>query len=213
VTRALIVFTLLLAACRPDPGASQYQNQETFDGSSCGLPGPDPFQPGSARLTFGAFYECASSDSIPVDDVTSHIYLYGTPVTVTMQSDTDHIEGLKSDDILLTGQTWWGMGINWDVAHDLSAWKTMHVSFKSSDPAFATFTIGVNNGEMSAQKTITVNATDYGWASDGAWHSLAIPLAAFAGFDPSMTTAPLVLGGGAGPGGARLQIDDLYFAP
>jgi hypothetical protein len=209
---------LALAGCRPDPGPTKYDSQESFDGGNCGLAGPVPFMPGDKRLSVGAFYECQVSDTIAVDDKTSHVYLYlnGTQVTVNKVSDTkDKVEGSSSDDLVLTGQPWWGMGINWDIPHDLSAWKTMHVSFKSKEPAFSTFTIGINNGvsngDMISQTTATVNSIDYGYVADDSWHNLSIPLSAFTGIDTSRCTAPFVIGGTAGPSGAVLKVDALYF--
>jgi hypothetical protein len=216
--RRLLCVAIALAACRPNPGTSNYDAQETFpfDGGSDGglLPGPDPFIPGHRRLTVGAFYETGRSDSIPIDNSTTHLYVYME--TATLESDfMDYIEGSMSNRILLTGMTWWGFGIHWDTTRDMSVWKTMHVSFKSNDDAYATFNIAMNNGMgATMSKSVTVDATKYGYKNDGSWHTLAVPVADFVanGLDITQVSAPFVLGGGLGPGGATMRVDDLYFS-
>ena len=216
LSRVGVVALLALGACRPDPvGPSPYQNQESFpdggagDGGSNSLPGPDPFTPGSKRLSVGIFYEGGKSDEIPIDNMTTHLYVYSG--TVLLQPSTDHIEGKSADQIVSTGMPWWGLGVNWDTAHDLSAWKTMHVSFQATDASFASFTIGML--AANAANPVTVNATPYGFTPDGNWHTLAIPLADLTvqGLDLKQTTAAIVLAGTNAPGGSNLRIDDLYY--
>jgi hypothetical protein len=94
------------------------------------------------------------------------------------------------------------------MARDLSSWTKMHVSLKSADAAFAAVDIGMNNA-----MPVFVHAPSYGYASDGAWHSLTIPVADFVagGLDVTMVAAPFVLSGGAGSGGEKLLVDDVYF--
>ncbi len=60
---------------------------------------------------------------------------------------------------------------------------------------------------------VFVRAPSYGWAADGAWHSLTIPVADFvaAGLDATQVAVPFVLSGGAGMGGEKLLVDDVYF--
>ena len=89
----------------------------------------------------------------------------------------------------------------------------MHVSFKSTstDPtssyATATLQVGMN------ATTVWVSPGKYGYANDGEWHSLVIPVADYVagGVDISMVDAPFVINGGAGTTGDSLLIDDLYF--
>jgi hypothetical protein len=208
VTLALVV-AALAGGCRPDPGASRYDQQEPFpnaDGGDALLPGPVPYQPGQRRLSIGAFYENAASDVIPVDNMSSNLYVYSD--TVTLLPDPDHIEGKTSTRATHAGLTWWGFGVHWMMARDLGTWTKMHVSLKSSDAAFAAVDVGMNNANP-----VFVHAGDYGYTNDGAWHSLTIPLADFiaGGLDVTQVAAPFVLSGGAGSGGEKLQVDDVYF--
>ena len=81
MTRALLVAAVALglgaAGCRPDAGPNNYGNQESFpDGGTTSLPGPDPYVPGTPRLNLGAFYEGGSSQTIIIDNTTTHLYVY-----------------------------------------------------------------------------------------------------------------------------------------
>lgn len=205
----LVAAACLGAGCRPDPGPSRYDAQEPFPhdgGDGAALPGPMPYQPGERRLSIGAFYEGGASDVVPVDNMTSNLYVYSE--TVTLLPDADHIEGKTATRVTHAGMTWWGLGVHWMTPRDLSSWTTLYVSLRSHDAAFAMVDIGMNNANP-----VFVHAADYGFAADDAWHTLRIPLADFvaAGLDATQVAAPFVLGGGAGQGGEQLKVDDVYF--
>lgn len=212
VAGALVVVVAVAATasgCRPDPGPSRYDQQEPFphaDGGDALLPGPNPYQPGQRRLSIGAFYENGASDVVPVDNMASNLYVYMD--TVTLLPDPDHIEGKTSTRATHAGLTWWGFGVHWMTPRDLRAWTHLHVSLKSHDAAFATLDVGMNNANP-----VFLHAPDYGYANDDAWHSLSIPVADFvaAGLDVTLVAAPFVLSGGAGSGGEKLLVDDVYF--
>jgi len=206
--RALMIVALV-AGCRPNPGPSHYDQQEPFphdDGGADLLPGPNPYQPGQRRLSIGAFYEGGASDVVPVDNMASNLYVYSD--TETLLADPDHIEGKTSTRATHAGMTWWGFGVHWMTTRDLGAWTHLHVSLKSHDEAFAAVDIGMNNANP-----VFVHAASYGWANDDAWHSLTIPVADFVagGLDVTQVAAPFVLTGGAGSGGEKLLVDDVYF--
>jgi hypothetical protein len=179
------------------------------------LPGPDPFQMGKARLSVGAFYETGASETIPIDNISSHLYIYvidgTTMTTAALSPDSDHVEGLSADRVTHAGLTWWGLGVHWDpmMPKSMKAWTKMHVSLKSADMTFASVQIG-----MKSDMVANVDAGKYGYAADNAWHNLVIPIADFvaAGLDVTKVQAPFILGGGAGKGGEKLLVDDLYFS-
>jgi hypothetical protein len=206
----LVALVALLAGCRPDPGPSHYDQQEPFptdDGGAELLPGPFPYQPGQRRLSIGVFYEGGFSDVIPVDNMTSNLYVYSD--TVTLLPDADHIEGKSSTRVTHAGLTWWGFGVHWMTPRDFATWTHLHVSMRSADATFADVQIGMN-GPMDGMP-VFVHAGDYGWANDDQWHSLDVPVSAFAGLPLAQVSAPFILSGGAGTGGAQLKLDDVYF--
>jgi hypothetical protein len=203
-----------LVACRPDPGSGDYASQERFNATADGggpsnvTEGPDPWQAGEARLAIGAFYEGGSSDLVPIDDVTTHLYVYEN--TLRLLPSSERAEGVASDAIEHAGGPWWGFGVHWDIARDLNAWSTLHVSLRSDLPAFSAVEIGMNDPSA----THTVQAADYGWMPDGTWNHLAIPLADLdaAGLNRAEVAAVLVVLGGPGANGDVLYIDNVYLS-
>ncbi|HEX4457980.1 MAG TPA: hypothetical protein VIA18_08410 [Polyangia bacterium] len=212
VVAAALVVVAGAAGCRPDAGPNNYANQESFpDGGDVPLPGPDPYVPGTPRLNLGAFYEGQSSQTILIDNMTTHLYVYqvGMPPmnTANLLPDQDRVEGLTSTQIIDLGLGFVGLGINWDSPKDLSTWTNMHVSLKSKDSAYATLMLGIDS------KTIYLDPTKYGYVNDGAWHNIVIPLADYvaAGVDLTMVDAPFVINAGAGVTGDSLLVDALFW--
>ena len=101
----------------------------------------------------------------------------------------------------------------WNEPIDLSEWTKLFVSFKSSDRSFARFDITLLYGEGESPQSVTLNPANYGYANDGEWHFLEIPLrdAIARGFDPSVTRSPFIIGAAGGDPGDQLLIDNLYL--
>lgn len=180
-------------------------------------PPPDPYKPGTPRLSIGAFYEGGSSEAVPVDNNTSHVYIYPNGNSVVLADDSDDkLEGYQSQSLTVAGGLgWFGLGVHWDKARDLSAWKTLHLALKSSSASMSDVTIGINS-PMANPQTSKRSAKSYGYTNDGAWHSIAIPLADFAAGAPALdakqVAAPLVIvNAGAVKDGDVVRIDDVYF--
>lgn len=210
--RTLVVVLLLLGACRPDPGESDYENHQPSGQADGGtnpedefLPGPFPFEQGQRRLSVG-LYEGGRSEEFVINDVDSQLHLYDG--TFTLETSTTRVEGKESHRVIHAGKTWAGLGIHWTGAKNLDGWKTLHVSLNSSDTGFSAVKIGMNDTEG-----FQVEASKYGYVNDGQWHHLAIPLADFAagGVSLGAVQAPFVLLSGAGPSGNVLLMDNLYF--
>ncbi len=213
MTRWSLALLVLLAACRSGLDDADYESQESFDlavspdgGEEAGLPGPDPFEPGEQRLSVGVFYEGGSSELVEIDNSTAHLYLYES--TVSVEEVGEPLEGRLAHRLVHAGGDWWGMGVHWSSPRDLSRWASLHVSFRSE--SLAEVEIGLNG---AADDRHAVRASDYGYAADGEWHSLQIPLADFAarGLDLAAVTSPLSLGGPKSEAGDFVLIDNLYF--
>ncbi|NMO14663.1 hypothetical protein HPC49_09385 [Pyxidicoccus fallax] len=213
--KAAVALLMLVAACRPEPGDSDYENQGQFnqspDGGSPGpnsdvLPGPFPFEEGQRRLGVG-FYEGGRTDDIPIDNTTTHVYLYDS--TVTMEPSTTRVEGRTADLAVHAGKAWLGFGVHWDTTRNLSTWKTLHVSLRSEDPGFASVKVGMNDAARSVQ----LDVEKYGYVNDGEWHHLSIPLTEFTagGLNLAAVNAPFVLIAGQGQPADKLLLDNLYF--
>jgi len=210
--RRLLLIPVLIGwattACRPDPGKPDYPDPDPLTPGATNddfLDGVDPWEPGEARLSFGLFYEGGASETLVVDDVTRHYYIWDS--TYQQAPTLDRIEGMQADELILEGVGWWGGGIAWDVPEDLSAWTTLHLALKSSDSALSTFDVVIGSGMTEA----AVSVADHGFVADGSWHGLSIPLTDFAGVDFSAVTAPFSLVGAGGQDGDAVLIDDLYL--
>lgn len=101
-------------------------------------------------------------------------------------------------------------GIHWDMSRDLSGWQVLHVSVKSEDSTMATARVGMTD---AGGTEVQIALSDYGFVTDGEWHTLEIPLADFAGegVDLSAVAVPLIVAGDAAEAGDELRIDDLYL--
>lgn len=203
---ALVVVSTLAWGCRADSGPDDYDSQEVFPEEF--VPEPEPALPeGELRLGIGVFYEGQTTDRVPIDNAQTHFYIFeGTFSTIA--EPNDRVEGAQCDRITHAGGPWWGGGVHWDTARDLSAYDTLHLSVKSSDPSFASARVGLNGGVE-----VTVDLADHGFATDGEWHRLSIPLSVFTagGADLSAVTVPLLTLGDAGEAGDSLLIDGVYF--
>ncbi|MFZ4734388.1 MAG: hypothetical protein ACOYM9_00480 [Bradymonadia bacterium] len=206
--------------CRPDPGAEDYASQEAFR-FDAGDPrpeayveGPDPWREGEPRFGLGLFYEDGRTEEVVIDDVAAHFYIYENTFTV-VAADNGQREGLSVDQIVHAGTPWWGGGVHLEAPRDLSAWKTLHVSLRSSDGAFRTVSLGMTSGAEGSpdNASASVDATEYGYENDGRWHDLKIPIADLVakGLDPAAVTVVLLLGGGSGTTAESLAIDALYL--
>lgn len=218
--RLLFVAGCLAAACRPDAGIPDYSGhvglRDTTDAGDTTLPGPKPYDPATPRLAIGAFYEGEYSEQIAINDADTHYYIFtieGTgELTYSQETSGERVEGRISDVLTLTGTPWWGGGVIWDTARDLSAWSVLAVSLRSADEAFDDVEVTVQYESGGQLRTVTLPASGYGYTNDGNWHSLRIPLADFPGFDRSAARSPLILGNGqAGPTGESLFVDDVYM--
>jgi hypothetical protein len=214
--RALLAALLLLGvtACRPDPGVPDYSTLPTLSGdggASEVRPGPYPYVTGSRRLAFGAFYEGAASDRLPLDNYYIFSNSYGT------QPSDERVEGLQSDELDFKGTSFWGGGLFWDKPTSMAGWTTLHVSLFSADPGLAVIAVRVlyfGPAPANAELTLGVKANAYGYVNDGQWHHLSIPLTDFAGVDLARMRSPFTIGNdqsaASAKAGEALLIDNVY---
>lgn len=205
MSRSIVTLALVAAAaCRPMPeGAPKYPVYEEYR-SADDLEGPFPYVEGEPRLSFGVFYEGGFSEEIPIDDTVTHYYIYET--TYTQAPSSDRIEGTMSD-ALTVRLNWLGGGIVWDAPRDLSAWTTLHASFKSDDALFEDLGVQIESPAGLTRRIIS----DYGFVADGEWHSIAIPLEDFAGVNFSQVDIPISFLADTASTGSVVLVDDVYY--
>jgi len=229
-TAALMAFSVV-GGCA-DVGDPDYSSQvglrETIQGPFDPFPpvAPDPYQPGEERLSVGYFYEGGRSETIAINNVTTAYFIFvtdlnrpGRTLTGGQDPSRDRLEGLESIRFTTSEQGFWGSGILWGEAIDLSGWTTMYVGFKSSDASFFNIELTLQSATTIPNvpppdpNSFSVFARDYGYANDGEWHFLEIPLQDFIdrGWDPGNARSPFIMGGRTTQAGDTLLIDNLYF--
>ena len=214
-----LVAVALLAACRPDPGAPpDYAAVGGSAGNSTFALGPDPYEEGTERFSFGLFYEGGFSESAPIDDITRFWWIWDEVQGLTFEQTTsnDMVEGLQSDLITVLGLGFWGAGVEWTVDYDLTGWTAVHISMKSFDPEMVSTEIALGDATNAsgAPDYAFVAAEDYGFEPDGRWHHLTIPIADYEalGVDLTSPSLPFALSGASVPSGAQIWIDNLYLS-
>lgn len=207
---ASLLFALTLAvACRPDPGTPDYPQRTAFtDPDDPFLPGADPYTEGDDRLSVGLWYEGGASEVVELGTGADY-YIYEN--TYTEGVTDDRVEGFEAARIELTGQGgFFGGGITWASPRDLSGWQTLHIALKSDAEVFDDLEVRMIGGSISA----VARARTYGFATDGGWHDLFIPLSdlALQGIDLTSVTEPIQLIAPATDPGGVLLVDDLWFS-
>ena len=198
----MIIFALL--ACRPDPGEPVYPDPEPWV-----LEGDDfyddPLAVGEERLALGVFYEGQATETLVVDDVTNHFYVYEN--TFTNKPTDDRWEGYLADELTNNGVGWWGGGVHWDTPRDVSGWDSLHVVARTT--VATEWDIGITGGGNEAR----VSAASLGLVADGEWHVLEVPLSSFSagGANLASVTVGLLLVGQGGAKGDTLTIDGVYY--
>jgi hypothetical protein len=196
-----MILTLLLG-CRPDPGAPRYPDPEPWTPDTGGDFYADPLDEGEERLGLGVFYEGEATETLVIDGVDRHFYIYENTFTVT--TTDDRWEGYAADELTDNGVGWWGGGVHWDTPTDLRDWDALHIAIRADDRT--DWAIGMTGG---AEARLTV--ADLGVTADGEWHELEVPLTAFAGVDLSAVTVALLLVGEGGDAGDVVGVDAVYL--
>jgi hypothetical protein len=213
-----LLFTLAGCSNAPDEKPDYGNDTGTVDTgeNSDFYPGATPYTEGTPRLSIGIFYEGGASETIEVDDITTHYYIYadessGNTTYTSFQDSQDRTEGLSCDVIVHSGGEWWGGGVHWDTSQDLSAWSQLNLSVRSVDSGFLATDLAMQS-EGGGEGRVSLQ--DYGFTTDDEWHNLQIPTLDLQnlGLDLSTVIAPLILVAEGGNNGSELRVDDVYFS-
>lgn len=201
---------LTATGCRLESGPDDYASQETLRVDAEPPPIDADIEDGERRLSIGIFYEGPAVETAVVDEVSNHFYIYEDTFAPAVETG-DRVEGSQSDRLVHRGGPWWGGGVHWDVARDVTAYGTLHISLKSADSSYAGLRLGMNGPDENQG---VVDASAYGFAPDDTWHRLEIPLADFAaaGVDLTRVNAALVFVGGPGEAGESVLVDGVFFS-
>lgn len=199
-----------LSGCRGDSGPDDYLSQERLRFDAAPPPIDADIEEGEERLSIGIFYEGPAVQTVVVDELRAHFYIYEGTFNALPEAG-DRVEGAESTALRTTGGPWWGGGVHWDDPRDLSTWDRFHLSLKSDDASMSGLTIAMN---LPGDVPVEIDLAEYGWAADGAWHRIEIPLSDYtaAGMNLATVAAPLVFLGPAGAAGDQVLVDDVYFS-
>ncbi len=205
--RGTFLLLFLFSACRPALDTPTYPSFSDWSDTADPFLTTTTFTTVEERLSIDVFYEGDATETIPIDGVSTHYYIYEN--TYTELTSSDRLEGVESARLVLGGSPWWGGGIHWDSPQDISDWTSFTLGFKSTSDVFANFDIGMTGGEVE----VRLPAADYGWVADGEWHQLVLPLADFAdgGVALSSVTVGLLLVGESAEPNAELLIDNVFL--
>ena len=161
------------------------------------------------RLSLGVFYDGPFSESLAVDDETRHLYIYEETVGIT--TSLESFEGALSNTVSYNGLGWWGLGIHWDEADDLSSWAALNLAVRvSAENEFQNMKVRIAD---AAENDFTFRLKEYGLANHTGWQPLSLPLAeaTAAGVDLATVVLPMELFGGGNSSGASFDIDGVFF--
>jgi len=223
------VFIAVLAAsavaCRADPGEADYSSHVGIQNEAPFIESDNPFEPGTPRIGFG-LTESEVTEDLGENSVSRFLFIFDTAgdgtgaFTLELYDSRVRTEGQRSLGMEVLGQGFWGVGMFWYIGQDISEFSNLYMSVQSSDPTFTNFPIAMQSGldraidpTESSIVEASVNASNYGWANDGEWHDLVIPLADFAaaGVDLRSIRSPWLLSGAGGDLGEVLRVDDVYI--
>jgi len=202
-----MLMLMAMVGCRSEMGPANYPTDTGLGGVP---PTQDPnffsgetaYTGETPRLFLSVFYEGAYSSEILIDDYTRFYYIWDS--TFSQTTTDDRVEGYFSDKIVVGDKGWFGGGISYNSAEDLSAWSGLHLAIKSSDVTSAGIIVASSDDEYE------VDLADYGYVGDGEWHYLSIPTADFVGVDWTQIVMPWSLTG-SGTNGDEVLVDDVYY--
>ena len=183
------------------------------------------WQPSVARVTpqngnFGVYSDTASHTNAGsfTLGVQGNFFVWAN----TMVNGAHDPYNGDTNDISLTaaaGMTWSGMAFTPNVKYNLSAFQypNCYLQFAMKTTSTTPFVVGMQSGDLSGvgQKWINFGgpgSDPYGFARDGNWHVVSIPMSAF-GPEVDLTAVSefFEILSTAGPI-SNIQLDDIYFS-
>ncbi|MFA0812878.1 discoidin domain-containing protein [Microbulbifer epialgicus] len=165
--------------------------------------------------TFSLYSETVEANSTFELGTDGNLYIWEGTLLETTSSP---FEGSKSLSYTSAGAGWFGMSFTADSYYDLSAFDndsaTLNFALKSSSGT--NFQIGMKSGSIDnvEQKWIdfTNGADPYGFARDGKWHQISIPLSDFSDEVDMSNVIQLFELLGVNGEISNIEIDNIYLS-
>ncbi|MEQ8469797.1 MAG: DUF5010 C-terminal domain-containing protein [Marinoscillum sp.] len=126
-----------------------------------------------------------------------------------LEGPTEVYNGQTALSYVTNNLGWFGLGFTAEQLHDLSAFEngSLHLALKSGSNE--TLNLSVNIGLAVGTVVLEAGSNPYGFARDGQWHELTIPLSDFDGVNLSGVETLFSINGTGNI--SDLAIADLYF--
>jgi beta-glucanase (GH16 family) len=122
-------------------------------------------------------------------------------------------EGTQCYQLTMKDKGWMGLGIIGPATGDnLGNYGNNYLCFKMKTTAACGFKAGIEYGGGTTKWALL--SAEYGYANDGQWHDIRIPMSDLAGIDFSMITHYFILmnANGATAAGDVVWLDDIYWS-
>ncbi len=194
---------------------------------------PSVARPKPSNGSFGVFTETAANKdageyALGVD---GEFYVWGEPQTLTPITQSPY-EGSDSLSFTSAGQGWFGAAFTPAVKYDLSAWDNPNgkLNFAMKTSAATTFYVGMKSGNVIGPPSpegwanegpagvgqvwikFAPGSDPYGFARDGNWHAIEIPIADIAGDTDLSRVSQLFQILGVDGEISDIELDDIYYS-
>jgi len=153
--------------------------------------------------------ECARTVALDAEDPDAELFLWNNLAQVTRPPAA----GSDSVAVQTQGGAWFGFGYAATRRVNLLSYAAGHLNVSIRTTSTNDFKIGINGGnDGDAWVDFKVGADPYGFARDGQWHAISIPMTRFAGADFSdIRQYFMVAGAGVVTPGAVFEFDEISW--
>lgn len=106
---------------------------------------------------------------------------------------------------------WFGLGIILGKLRDLSEYQNGFLNFSIKSTSVAPMKVGVKSSEGGRWVMLGDENAEFGFARDGEWHSVRVPIATFDIQDLTNIQQPFMLKGPPFPEAIEFSIDDIWW--
>ncbi len=187
----------------PFPQSLQVDWVRVYKDSSLNLPAAPPATQPLAILT-------ETHTGLDAGSRGAQLFLWADTCTAVTEAPGTGGEGSQCMKLTVGNAGW--MGLGWagpPLGDNLAGYKNSYLCFKIKTTATCGFRVGIECAGIG--KDVTLSPA-YGYANDGQWHNIRIPMADFAGLDFSMVTQYFMIWSNQGTTtGDVVYLDDIYW--
>ncbi|MEL7144799.1 MAG: discoidin domain-containing protein [Bacteroidota bacterium] len=154
---------------------------------------------------FGVYTESAVADEFTLG-TDGELYVWGNTLN---SGPLETYNGQQALSYVHNNQGWFGFAFTANQLYDLSAYNNGFLNIAMKSNAAETIEMRVNVGLASGLIVFESGNDPYGFARDGQWHQLQIPVSDFVGLNTSGVLTLLSISGGGNI--SDIAVADIYF--